>query len=424
MRQNYVCIAASCILAAGLLPILSFGAAAASNEKVIYSFTGGTDGQTPYSDLTIDGAGDLYGTTLSGGGTTACNFGCGTVFELKRSIDGWKEQVLYRFTGGSDGGNPSGGVIFDKAGNLYGTTVGTVFKLTPNSHGGWTESTIYTFPQDGSVGFSPDTDLIFDAQGNLYGATTGGGASSCLGGCGAVFELVPQSDGSWTEITVHRFSGGEDGGIPSSGLVLDSLGNVYGTTVVGGSGCKSIGCGIVYKFTPHSGGVWTETIIFKFFRGGGAAVNNLLGIASSRLMLDQGGHMIGTTTAGGNGLGTIFELVDLTNRGWEEGVLYRFYGDPDGEGPEGNLVTDAKGTLFGVTRLGGGVRASGTVFEFRPSGNPPRERVLHSFRSTSDGAFPEAGLVSDSQGHLYGTTQAGGGTRCRGGCGVVYEITP
>ena len=196
----------------GLRPVFSSDAARA-RYKIIYSFTGGSDGGTPLSDLTVDAAGNLYGTT-QGGGT-----GSGTVFELERTKDGWKEEVLYNFGSyQSDGIAPHAGVIFDKAGNLYGTTSqgctnhdwGTVFKLSPNAHGGWTETILYSFTNQNGDGYNPQTDLIFDAQGNLYGTTLFGGNHSqepCVGylrlGCGVVFELRPHSGGSWTEATIY-----------------------------------------------------------------------------------------------------------------------------------------------------------------------------------------------------------------------------
>lgn len=421
MRRKSFWIAASCILAMlGLRPIFSSGAAPVSTEKVIYAFTGGADGGQPLSDLTLDAAGNLYGTTSLGGSA-----GNGTVFELQRSGDGWKEEVLYSFLSGTDGALPEAGVIFDKVGNLYGTTIaggsnnwGTIFKLAPDSHGGWKESILYSFANS-SDGAYPQADLIFDAQGNLYGTTFG------FDSYGSVFELMRQLDGSWKESTIHQFAGAPDGGSPSSPVVLDSAGKVYGMTQVGGTGrCEYrpfyLGCGIVYELTPSSGGNWTETVVYDFARGGGFAVT-----PSSGLMMDSQGRLLGTTLAGGDGLGTVFEVRHL-QKSWRQSVLHRFYGNPDGITPVGNVQMDAEGVLFGATSRGGKNKV-GTVFELQPSETTDwNERVLHSFQGGIDGAYPQAGVISDSHGHLYGTTSQGGGSGCYNGvgCGTVYEITP
>jgi uncharacterized repeat protein (TIGR03803 family) len=330
MRRKSFWIAASCILAVvGLRPVFSSSASPGSREKVIYAFTGGADGGSPLSDLTIGSAGNLYGTTSHGGIATTC-VSCGTVFELKRPNDGWKEQVLYSFAGGNDGAGPAAGVIFDKAGNLYGTTEGggsgdsgTVFKLTPNSRGGWTETVIYSFAYNGSAGQYPAVDLSFDVQGNIYGTTPQGASNGGCSewGCGALFELTPRSDGSWTETTIHVFTDtGGDGAIPSSEVVLDSAGNVYGTTKSGGTGSclledhpfdPTLGCGTIYRATQGSGGAWTETVLYNFVRGGGFGV-----FPSGGVLFDNANHLFGVTLAGGDGLGAAFELRDLQSKGW------------------------------------------------------------------------------------------------------------
>jgi uncharacterized repeat protein (TIGR03803 family) len=434
MRQKAFWIVAGCVLAVlGLRPASSFGEAPAG-YKIIYTFTGGSDGGVPFSDLTVDAAGNLYGTT-SGGGTGDG----GTVFELQRTKDGWKEEVLYNF--GSvqgDGGYPQGGVIFDKAGDLYGTTAGggsgnntgTVFKLSRSSNGHWTEKILYSFTGENGDGQNPQTDLTFDAHGNLFGTAPAGGDRShetCTGyfrtGCGVVFELTPHPDGSWTEATIYAFTGVPDGATPSSPVVLDALGNVYGLTEAGGSEVCLFallpGCGVAYELTPGSGGTWTESIAYEFKRGGGFAVN-----PSGGLIFDNAGNLLGTTLKGGNGLGAVFELK-RSQTGWNETILYRFYGNPDGTYPVGQLLKDEKGDPFGVAFLGGAQRSDGMIFELVPGTQDWTERILHGFAGGSDGLTPQAGLVSDSQGRLYGTTEQGGdGTRCYQGCGVVYEVTP
>jgi hypothetical protein len=295
--------------------------------------------------------------------------------------------------------------------------------LSPGSHGGWTESVIYNVTCQ-SDGCSPQTDLVFDAQGDLFGTTSVGGTVAHLcdnNGCGTVFELIPKSDGSWKEATLYEFTGAPDGGQPSSAVVLDSLGNVYGMTELGGTGnCLHIpiysGCGIVYELTPSSGGGWTETVISDFAPGGGFAV-----IPSGGFILDKAGHLLGTSLAGGDGLGAVFELKQF-QKGWEQKVLYRFYGNPDRKTPVGKVEMNKDGALFGVTSRGGAGKM-GTVFELeRSPTNGWKERVLHSFAGSpdGDGSDPEAGVVSGSGGRLYGTTNTGGTSKV----GAVYEITP
>jgi uncharacterized repeat protein (TIGR03803 family) len=427
----------------GLRPVLSSSAAPASKEKVLYAFTGGADGGQPMSDLTLDAAGNLYGTTSVGGTGTACgSSGCGTVFELQRTKDGWKEQVLYSFAGGTDGIGPEAGVIFDGAGNFYGTTAGggvggagTVFKLAPNSHGGWTESVLFTFPYDWSAGYAPRADLAFDAHGNLFGTASGGGTSNkgvCHdNGCGTVFELTPRSDGSWTETTIYGFGGAPDAATPSSAVLLDSS-HLYGTTSYGGAGPCNVdgnrwppnqGCGTVYKLTHNSAGNWTESVLYSFSRGLGSAV-----FPSSGLLLDVPGHLLGMSLVGGDGYGAVFELKQLQTK-WEQTVLHRFYGNPDGRAAVGRLLMDTRHNVIGVTSYGGAkatLSDGGTVFELHRTKDGWQERVLHSFAGGDiDGSVPKAGMVVDTQGVLYGTTHQGGGSGCNGfGCGTVYQITP
>jgi len=406
--------------------------------KVIYQFQGGADGSGPYSDLTIDAAGNLYGTTQEGG--IACNgysYGCGTVFELVRTKSGWQHQVLYRFGGttaqSSDGQAPKAGLVFDASGNLYGTTswggkpgCGTVFKLAPNSRGGWSESILYSFGCFGSDGFSPDADLVFDNQGNLYGTTPVGGTGTGFcggelwgaGGCGIAFRLSPNGDGSWTKTTIYNFQGAPDAAIPIGALVPDGKGGFYGASQYGGAGACGTGdgessppdgCSAVFELTPSAGG-WTESVIYSFFRGRGFARN-----PSGGFIVDGSGRLFNASSDGGNGLGTIFQL-DNTAKGWSQSVLYRFSGDPDGRAPVGRLAKGPQNTWFGVTK-NGGASGYGTVCSLASTEAGWEERVLFSFDSVS---FPEAGPAVDSQGHIYGTTLDGGSQHG----GTVYEVIP
>lgn len=218
-------------------------------ETILHSFAGGKDGGYPYGGLAIDAHGNLYGTT-STGGSGSCNGGCGTVFKITPS---GSKSILYSFKAAPDGNDPSAGLILDSAGNLYGTTItggshgdGAVFKLTPSR----VETVLYSFA-GGTDGNQPVAPLVMDGKGNLYSTTASGGSSCSVNslGCGTVFKL--SSDG--TETVLHRFSGGVDGWNPQAGLVLDSKGNLYGTAVNGGDfgvACPAYGCGTVFKLTP------------------------------------------------------------------------------------------------------------------------------------------------------------------------------
>ena len=317
-------------------------------ETPIYTFTGANgDGAVPYASLVFDAKGNLYGTTIGGGiGDGKGNNQDGTVFELTPPSGGsgpWKEATLYSFAGGSEGGDPVANVIFDTNGNLYGTTVlggittgatcgasvgcGVVFELSPPTGGSgpWTQTPLYSFTgkTDGSY---PYAGVTLDSKGNLFGTTATGGSKSgpvCKGtnGCGVVFEVSPPSGGSgdWTESVAYAFQDGSDGGFPYAGVVFDTAGSLYGTTVQGGNtsgaNCSDFdGCGVVFKLTPPSGGTgaWTETQAY-LFNGGSDG-----GFPYAAVLLDASGDLFGTTSNGGTltgsncsdigGCGVVFEL--------------------------------------------------------------------------------------------------------------------
>ena len=405
-------------LAAVAIASLTFaGNAWAASEIVLYTFSGASDGTRPWAGLAFDQQGNLYGTAASSGPG-----GLGTVFELTPvNGGGWQLSVLFAFTGGNDGGNPYAGVTFDAQGNLYGTTqaggaygAGTVFELSPAMGGGWTESVLYSF-SGGTDGKSPFSGVILDPEGNLYGTTNAGGTYSL----GTVFKLTPPGGGGggWSESVLHSFSNIHDGANPYAGLVRDYQGNLYGTTVAGGSGA-----GTVFKLAPPANRetTWTESVIHSF-RGGrdGAA-------PYADLILDAAGNLYGTTSGGGigqYGYGIVF-MLSPPNPGkvtWTESAIYRFTGkNGDGAYPYARLVLDGQGNLYGTTQ-NGGARA-GTVFKLSPPiGNGPWiETVLYSFASLPNGAYPFAGVILDNKGNLYGTTSLGG----RYGVGVVFEIMP
>jgi uncharacterized repeat protein (TIGR03803 family) len=370
-----------------------------SSEKVLYSFTG-RDGAAPVAGLIADRDGNLYGTTLEGGSD-----GVGTVFKL--APDG-NESVLHSFRGTfyNDGSEPSAGLVLDNAGNLYGTTLydgkgttdGTVFRIAPDGK----EKILHTFTGsgDGVDGAAPLAAVILDKKGNLYGTTLEGGGGNCPGGCGTVFKISAKGH----ERVLHAFNsfGGDDGGNPQAALLLASDGNFYGTTLAGGSDND----GIVFKMTRDG----TETVLHNF-TGFSSASDG--GVPVAPLMEDAAGVMYGTTWLGGtSGEGTIFKI---TKEGTET-VLYSFTYGHDGGEPLGSLVMDKRGNLYSTTSMGGD-KGCGTIFKLNP--NTGRLTVLHTFTCGSDGRFPFAGLIAEKgTKRLLGTTKGGGAN----GDGVVFEV--
>jgi uncharacterized repeat protein (TIGR03803 family) len=417
--------AARLILAAGLA-LVAFtpvaGAKKVKPEQVLYDFcsqTNCSDGKWPQAGLVMDGSGNLYGTASEGG-----NRGLyGVVFKL--APDG-TQTVLHSFCPNAppctDGENPYAGLVMDSAGNLYGTTYeggsgpcggnngcGVVFKIAPDG----TESTLYTFCAQPNCadGADPDAGLTLDSAGNLYGTTKYGGNTdpddgACRStGCGTVFEITP--DG--TESVLYAFCPGEancaDGEFPVAGLVMDGSGNLYGTTEDGG-----IGGGTVFEVAP--GG--TETVLHTFGVAQADGAYPLAGLA-----MDGSGNLFGTTYESyPTGYGVVFELApDGT-----ETLLHTFEGGTDGVFPLAGVIVDSAGNLYGTTVYGGtaGCRyhgGCGTVFKLAPDGT---ETELYDFKAQKDGVYPQASVVADGQGNLYGTAFYGGLTKY--GSGVVYKI--
>ena len=353
------------------------------NQTVLYSFTGGADGSSPNA-LTRDGAGNLYGTTASGG------TGFGVVFKVDPS---GHETVLYTFTGGNDGANPNPEALaLDGKGNLYGTTnnggtasVGVVFKVDPSGH----ETVLYTFT-GGNDGAYPN-GVIRDLQGNLYGTASNGGAT----GFGVVYKV----DTSGNETVLYTFTGGNDGGDPSAGVIRDLQGNLYSTAYGGGA----FGAGVVFK-VDLSG---NETVLYTFTGG------NDGGYPSASVTRDWVGNLYGTTAFGGaSGLGVVFKLTPTG----EETVLHTFTRGPYGNQPDNaGVILDGAGNLYGTTSFNG-AGGGGTVYKLDPGGNPA---VLYAFPGPPGGQYPRAsGVIFGSDGHLYGATNYGGGH----GAGVLYQM--
>jgi uncharacterized repeat protein (TIGR03803 family) len=428
------------------LLMLPTGARAAAKEKILHEFR---DEPLDYSGLVFDAAGNLYGTTYYGGVGKRCESGCGTVFELTpKKGGGWTQKVLYSFLGwkAGDGQYPSAGLILDSAGNLYGTTQqggvyglagGIVFELTPGANGQWTETILHSFTNigdPGGDGYQPWAGVIFDAAGNLYGTTVAGGASDE----GTVFELSPDA-GGWTETLLYSFTNSNGNGeTPYSGVIFDAAGNLYGTTPNGGTGrCGSYkyDCGVVYELSPpqQQGGAWTETVIHSF-QGAKDGSDPLY----ANLIFDKKGNLYGTVPAGGHtssqypgGCGTVFELTPGSNGVWAESRLFAFPASGlEGAEPLAGLILDAKGNLYGTTAYGGIADSCdnygcGTVFRLTPVGGGKwSEAVLLRFPANGkSGLWPSSSLVLDKKGNLYGTTR-NGGIRLNSFAGVAFEIVP
>jgi hypothetical protein len=362
-----------------------------------------------------------------------------------------KERVLYNFQqNGTDAYDPQATLIFDKAGNLYGTTVqggiydsdcngnntligcGAVFELKRSAHGQWSEAVLHSFDWTKNDGGTSYGSLILDNSGNLYGTTNIGGTGGCDNtytlGCGIVFELTPGAHGQWTENILHNFDNvGTDGLYPYAGLISDKAENLYGTTTGGGSNQS----GTVFELVKGSNGQWTEKVLYSF-KGGTDGLGPYGG-----LIFDKAGNLYGTTSYyGAYGGGTVFELVRGSNGQWTEKVLHSFnYNDKDGYDSVAGLTFDKAGNLYGTTQYGGTgqcmgsgrVVGCGTVFELKPGAHGKwTEKVLHSFQANGkDGWYPYAGLILDKAGNLYGTTFWGGAysSTCNDyGCGTAFEL--
>lgn len=388
----------------------------AASDKVLHSFAGGgKDGIEPYATLVFDASGNLYGTAYSNG-----TDGYGMVFELMpKAGGGWTEKVLHNFDdNGKDGLNPYCGLVFDSSGNLYGTTflggtygAGTVFKLTPQTGGAWTETVLHSFNPSAGDGSNPYASVILDKAGTLYGTTVKGGAYSN----GTVFELAPKAGGGWPETVLHSFNPGTgDGATPFGSLLLDKAGNLYGTTSAGGA----YQYGAAFELTETASG-WTETSLHSFDDDGADGYAPFTSLIS-----DAHGNLYGTTLFGGiYNVGAVFELIPpKTGATWTEKVIHSFDDNGSGgDGPYAGLILDSSGNLYGTTFYGGAY-GYGMVFELSPKAHGAwMETVLHNFNNNGEDGFqPFAGLTFDTAGNLYGTTVDGGAYTY----GTVFEILP
>lgn len=385
-------------------------------------------------------------------------------------------QVIHTFTGGGDGAYPTSGLTIDVSGNLYGTAFGggtqndgAIFSLD-NNDGSWLLTTMYSF-KEGNDGAGPIGALVIGPDGALYGSTSAGGGGPCLSesgyrGCGTVYSLRPPARApatvlyNWNSTILHRFSQ-TDGSDPQGPLTFDSSGNIYGTTVGGGDA----DWGVIYKLVP-SGGGWTQNIVYQP-QGNGDGASPMGGV-----VLDQSGNLYGIFSQNGpNNYGAVYELSP-SGSGWRESTVHSFtFQGNNGAGPQGGLIFDNSGNLYGTTvhdqngggtvlelaksggswsydfvyGLSGGIDLGpydkltmdadgnlygtsyadgeygyGNVFKLTRSGGGWNYTSLHDFTGGTDGANPICQLVFDSSGNLYGTTTNGGSDHK----GVVFEITP
>jgi uncharacterized repeat protein (TIGR03803 family) len=433
------------VLALGTALVSTAVAARAQEEPnytALYTFTG-ADGEYPLGNVIRDQAGNLYGTTFNGGDLSGCNgSGCGVVFKIDWS---GKETAVYSFTGGADGAYPASDLLRDEEGNLYGTThgggdvsvnacsfnpgCGVVFKVDPTGK----ESVLYAFT-GGADGLGPSSGLVRDEAGNLYGTTVMGGDLSgyCPGfpapGCGVVFKV----EATGKETVLYTFTGGADGYAPYGDLLRDVAGDLYGAASNGGyvrgfcgdtllNATGFLGCGTIFKL--DSAGKFRVLHTFHGMDGGP--------FPDGWLVQDNAGNLYGMSGNGGDlstcsglGCGVVFKV----DRSGKETVLYSFTGGADGAETFAGVVRDEEGNLYGTTYFGGDFSGSlcngtgcGVVFKLDATG---RESVLYAFTGGTDGANPNAGLLLSEKGNLYGTASDGGDTSCSApdGCGVVFEI--
>ena len=400
-------------------------AAAAQTEKVLYSFAPGRGGNGPTGSLVLDSAGNLYGVALHGGDLRACNGkGCGTIFSLSPTEQGWQESVIHSFTSSTSTGYnyPTYGLNLAPNGSIY--SVGYVnhndsgnsvlMNYSKSSNSSWSESLAYAFPP---VSYDPNPTLIFDTSGSLYGTSEHGGENNlCYTyNCGTVFKLSPTAKGGWAEDVLYQFqfypSG--DGIWPISALVSDDAGNLYGATEYGGSSQSggAYGYGTVYELSGGASG-WVEQILYNFTGGTDG------GMPTTTLIRDHAGNLYGLASTGGAyGKGAVYKL-SYSNGDWTESAVYSFAGDYSL--PNDPLVIDDTGNLYGTTAYDG-VNHWGTVIKLSPGSGGWTEKILYTFSGGSDGGRPLGGLVLDAHGNLYGTTYRGG---ANGDFGVVFEITP
>lgn len=402
------------------LSLISLNPAAhAQTFNVVHAFTG-LNGTTPYSGVTIR-SGVLYGTTLCTQYPNNC--GLGTVYQVSHVGSGWAHTTISLFSAG--GQYPSARVGFGRDNHLYGTTAhggvhggGLVFNLVPplsvckTANCFWTENVLHVFTDNPDGALVGSGDLVWDPTGNIYGTTEFGGTS----GLGTVYRMT-KSGNNWTESPIYSFRGGgygPDGASPHAGVILDSNGNLFGTTFAGGL----YGYGTVFELTYNDGIGWTESVLYDFqnLSDGQEPVAGLI--------RDSAGNLYGATNVGGSGRGgTVFELSPVGDT-WTFKLLYSFSGPYQGCGPLASLSMDDSGNLYGTTYCDG-TNNLGGVFKLTNQ-NGWEYTSLHDFTGGTDGFHPVSNVTIDADGILYGTAADGGDSSCNPpyGCGTVWMIKP
>jgi uncharacterized repeat protein (TIGR03803 family) len=440
----------ACIM--GFAVLLPSAVHASPQETILHRFRGGPGGTSP-SALVMDSTGALYGTT-AGGGDAGCGAprrtGCGTVFKLTPPVTGqtaWTFQVLFNLPGGNDGYNPVG-LSIDLNGDLFGVTTlaggcfdcGAVFMLTPPSLGQtkWSYQVLHRFIA-GTDGANPTAPPTVSRSGVLYGSTSVGGTGHTCpdladGDCGTVYRLTPPVGGgsSWSYAVIYRFKGNSSGNGPIGGLYEAPNGTLYGTTIDGGlpADCAG-GCGTVFSLQPGSGGSGSIYSVIHRFGGSGKAGGEY---PNNGLTGDSAGNLYGVVGCESTKpCGSVFELKApvVGQSSWTPVSIQHFAGNLNGGVPNA-VIMSTNGALYGTTTNGGYGCASysgcGVVFELTP---PPAGQtgfwplhVLHRFLAGQDGRAPEGNLIEDAQGHLFGSTTAGGAGCAGNNCGEVFEIVP
>jgi uncharacterized repeat protein (TIGR03803 family) len=393
----------------GLMTATAFG----QDFQVLHSFASGNDASAPVGQLTIGQNGRLYGTAVEGGSTTACNgYGCGAVFELAQQNGNWHEAVLANFSSDNSAMAPYGPLVLDSAGNIYGVGAnpgvignqsysGQLFELALND-GSYTTSTIHYFLGGSNDAGTPNPGLVEDSQGNFYGSSGNGGEQN---NNGVVFRFSPNADGTWTETLIYSFGGDSNVVIPYGTMAIDSQGNLYGTTIVGGA----YGLGSVYKLSLING-TWSVQDLYDF-------PPTIQGPSYGGIALDSKGNLYVVSQYGGSyGVGSIFKLTPTVDY-WKYSLIHSFTGSTDGGYPGGSIAIDNAGNIYGTT-LRGGLFGSGTVYKFAPEQKGWKETVIHNFPATEPLWNPQ-GVIRNVQGNLYGITSYGG----KYSFGTAYEIT-